>query len=106
MKRQGKQGVPLARRGLSVSRRGNGKGRPRKTRGSLHGAAQESGDVVLLEEHVEEHAGNDRDGDSCLQQAPVGAADRRLLTRGREYEGQRESRTTVHDDEGSEKLVP
>ena len=59
---------------------------------SFHRTAQEAGDVVFLEEHVEEHARDDRDGDPGLQHPPVRPADAGLLARSGEHKRQREGR--------------
>ena len=73
---------------------------------SFHRAAGEPRDVVFLQEHIKEHAGNDRNGDSGLQQAPIRTSDAGLLTRIRENKRQGESDAAVHDHQGAEELVP
>ena len=43
--------------------------------------AEKAGHVVFLQQQIEGHAGDDRDGDAGLEHAPVGAADAGLLPR-------------------------
>src|SRR5262249_59440786 len=62
--------------------------------------AQEAGDVVFLEEHVEEDARDHGDGDPGLQQTPVRPADRGLLPRSGEHKRQGEGHAAIHDHEG------
>ncbi len=73
---------------------------------SFHRTAQEAGDVVFLEEHVEEDARNHRDGDPGLQQTPVRPSDRGLLARSGEHKRQGEGHAAIHDHEGGKELVP
>ena len=48
---------------------------------SFHRAAEEAGDVVALQQQVDQHAGDDRDDDAGLQRAPVDGAELRRCGR-------------------------
>src|SRR3970040_947079 len=66
---------------------------PEPSRPLLHRPGEQPGDVVALQEQVDEDAGDDGDGDPGLEHAPIGAAPAGDAAGG--GEGQREGQAGV-----------